>query len=192
MGFLSQLFGIAKDVAPGVIGGALAGGPVGAGLGLIKGIANQVLGRDPASELTDNDAQKIIADPQLYAEFRIRVQEIELEKERERTKQLQEETEKLKAVNATMQAESRSEHWPQFSWRPFNGFSYPVTVFAIYFGLPLLNRVVPEVSPLIWMGWLSILGVAVWDRGKEKRAAAGEHKAGLLEGAINAIRGGKS
>jgi len=189
MGFLSQLFGIAKDVAPGVIGGALAGGPVGAGLGLIKGIANQVLGRDPASELTDNDAQKIIADPQLYAEFRIRVQEIELEKERERTKQLQEETEKLKAVNATMQAESRSEHWPQFSWRPFNGFSYPLTVFSIYFILPVLDKIVPSVPQWIWMGWLAILGVATWDRGKEKRAKAGEQKAGLIEGAIKAIQG---
>jgi hypothetical protein len=48
---------------------------------------------------------------------------------------------------------------------------------------------VPDVPQWIWIGWLSILGVAVWDRGKEKRAAAGEQKTGMIAGAISAIRG---
>ena len=33
------------------------------------------------------------------------------------------------AVNQTMQAESKSEHWPQYTWRPFWGF-----ISAIAFG----------------------------------------------------------
>jgi len=181
MGFFDKLFDIAKGVAPSVIGGALAGGPLGAGAGLIKGIANEILGKDPESELTNEDAEKIIKDPQLYIQFRIRLQEIELGKLRENTK-------RLETVNQTMRAESKSEHWPQFSWRPFNGFSYPLAVFAIYFVLPLAGKAVPNVPQWIWLGWLSILGVAVWDRGKEKRAKAGEETSGLIAGAIKAIR----
>jgi len=182
MGFLDKLFDVAKGLAPNVIGGALAGGPVGAGVGLIKGIANQVLGKLDDSDVTEEDAQRIIEDPNLYIEFKIRTQEIELAK-------MQEETKRLEAVNQTIQVESKSEHWPQFSWRPFNGFAYPSAVILIYFLLPMFGKTVPDVPQWIWLGWLSILGVAVWDRGKEKRAQTGEHKTGLIEGAIKAIQG---
>ena len=95
----------------------------------------------------------------------------------------------LRTVNATMRAESKSEHWPQYSWRPFNGFTFPLAVILIYFVLPICKAAVPDVPQWVWWGWLSILGVATWDRGKEKRARAGEQKSGLLAGAIKAIRG---
>jgi hypothetical protein len=54
---------------------------------------------------------------------------------------------------------------------------------------------VPAIPQAVWIGWLAILGVATWDRGKEKRIKAGEQlKPGLIESAINAIKstGGQS
>jgi len=88
-----------------------------------------------------------------------------------------------------MRTESQSEHWPQYSWRPFNGFSFPLAIISIYFVLPYLSKTVPVVPQLVWLGWLSILGVATWDRGKGKRAASGDVGGkGLIANAIDAIR----
>src|SRR3990167_10563882 len=53
----------------------------------------------------------------------------------------------IEAVNATMQAEAKSEHWAQWLWRPFNGFSFGVTVPAVYVVLPLLKIPPPAISP---------------------------------------------
>lgn len=185
MSFWDKLVDVAKGAAPSVIGGALAGGPVGAGVGLVKAVAAQVLGKSGESEVSEQEAERIIQDPHLYMEFKARLQEVELGKLKEHTKQLE-------TVNETMQAESKSERWPQYSWRPANGFAYPAAVILVYFVLPLIGRSVPAVPELIWTGWLVILGVAVWDRGKAKRAEAGEHKPGLLQGAIQAIQGRSS
>jgi hypothetical protein len=62
-------------------------------------------------------------------------------------------------------------------------------VLCIYFLLPALGKSVPEVPQWVWVGWLSILGVATWDRGKEKRAKAGDQPLGLIASTIEAIRG---
>lgn len=53
----------------------------------------------------------------------------------------QEKTKQIEAVNRTMQAESKSEHWIQWSWRPFNGFLFGVTLFLGYV-IPALVNVV--------------------------------------------------
>lgn len=96
---------------------------------------------------------------------------------------------RLETVNRTMRAEAKSERWPQYSWRPVNGFAFPVAVILIYFVLPLCQAVVPDIPQWVWIGWLSILGVATWDRGKEKRAKAGDQGVGILASAIQAIKG---
>lgn len=72
----------------------------------------------------------------------------------------------IAAVNTTMQAEAKSEHWPVYSWRPFNGFLFGVTIFGVYFLLPLCKVPVPTVPEFVWMAWGGILGVASWFRGK--------------------------
>jgi len=69
-------------------------------------------------------------------------------------------------INTTMQAETKAEHWPSYSWRPFNGFLYGGTIFAVYFLLPLLKQPVPVIPSEVWLGWSAILGVASWFRGK--------------------------
>lgn len=178
MGAFSKIADGLKAIAPTVANFIVPGSGT-----LLEGLMRAVTG-DSKSDI-EAVAAKIEADPKLYVEL----QKMAIERE---VSLAQIDAAKLATVNATIQAESKSERWPQYSWRPVNGFAYPLAVILIYFLLPLLGKATPDVPQWIWVGWLSILGVAVWDRGKEKRAKAGEHKTGLLEGAIKAIRGGKS
>jgi len=83
------------------------------------------------------------------------------------------ETARIQTVNTTMRAESKSEHWPQWSWRPFNGFAFGVTAFGAYFVLPLVHIVPPDIPSNLWMMWGSILGVAAWHRGAQQREVVG-------------------
>ena len=148
---------------------------------LVEGLMRSVTGDKPETPI-DEVAARISADPALMVQLQ--------EKAMEHEARLADiEAKKLATVNQTMQAESQSEKWPQYSWRPFNGFCFPAAVILIYFVLPICAATVPDVPYWVWAGWLSILGVATWDRGKEKRAKAGESKPGLIEGAIKALRG---
>lgn len=85
-----------------------------------------------------------------------------------RARMYESETKRLEAVNATMQSESKSEHWAQWLWRPFNGFVLGTLVLGDYFVLPLLKIPSPYVPPEVWMALGAILGVASWHRGKAK------------------------
>lgn len=148
---------------------------------LVEGLMRAVTGDGPDTPI-DAVAEKIAADPALMVQLQ--------EKAMDHEARLADiEARKLESVNATMRTEAQSERWPQYSWRPFNGFMFPVSVVLIYFVLPMAGDTVPDVPQWVWAGWLSILGVATWDRGKEKRAKAGDQKTGLIAGAIQAIRG---
>ncbi|MBW2081675.1 MAG: hypothetical protein JRI39_00980 [Deltaproteobacteria bacterium] len=172
-----------------LLGGTL-GGPGGATLGAM--VARAV---GAEADVPKDIYEKIEANPDAAVKLR------ELELKHEETlqelalKRVQVEAERdlgaIREVNATMREEARSEHWPQYSWRPFNGFSFPLAVMCIYFVLPLLRVTVPQVPQWVWVGWLSILGVSAYHRGKEKRTKAGEQSPGLIAGAISAIRGGR-
>lgn len=72
----------------------------------------------------------------------------------------------IEAVNKTMQAEAAADHWPTYSWRPYNGFVFGSTFFGVYFLLPLLKLPVPVVPTEAWIALGSVLGVASWFRGK--------------------------
>ena len=79
----------------------------------------------------------------------------------------------LQAVNATMQAESKSEHWPQWSWRPAIGFTACGILVNNYILLPYFGPlgIVPIVVPSeVWVMIMAVLGVAAWTRGQEKIA----------------------
>ena len=77
------------------------------------------------------------------------------------------------AVNATMQAEAKSEHWIQYSWRPMVGFTFigfiinnfVLIPYAAALGLGVQVLSIPEG---IWSAMLVILGVAAGTRGLEK------------------------
>lgn len=175
MSFLKKVVEGVKAVAPTVANVALPGSGT-----VIEKLIRKVTG-DNTSEI-EFLAEQIENDPKLYLELQRDAMAHE-------ASLAQIEAAKLESVNATMREESKSEHWPQYSWRPFNGFTYPIAVILIYFLLPLLGKAVPDVPQWIWIGWLSILGVATYSRGKEKRAKAGEQDAGVIANTIKAIRG---
>ncbi len=174
--FLDKLLSGLKTIAPTVANLALPGSGI-----LVESLMRSVSG-EPIETPLDQVAQKIMADPKLYIDLQRQAMEHE-------ALLADIEAKKLATVNTTMQAEAASEHWPQYSWRPFNGFLYGPAIILIYFCLPLFDKAIPSVPEWIWMGWAAVLGVATWDRGKEKRVKSGESSPGLLVGAIQAIRG---
>jgi hypothetical protein len=165
-----------KAVAPTVANLALPGSG-----SLVSSMMRAVTGDGPDTPI-EAVAAKIEANPKMFLELQTKAMDHE-------ARMAEVDAKKLAIVNATMQKETQSDKWPQYSWRPFNGFTFPLAVICIYFVLPMIDKAVPAVPHWVWLGWLSILGVATYDRGKEKRAKAGEKKTGLLEGAIAAIRG---
>ena len=173
--------------------GTALGGPAGGAVGTLASMVAGAFGLKPDAK-PDQVMAAIEKDPQAA----VKLKEIETNAKTEMHRlnvqlaiqRSQQETAQIQAVNATMQAESKSEHWPQYSWRPTNGFAFPIAVIAVYFVLPLLGKTVPNVPEWVWIGWLSILGVTTYHRGKEKRIKAGDTMSqGLLTGAIRAIRG---
>lgn len=176
MGVFESILSGVKAVAPTVANIVLPGSGT-----LVHSLMRAVTGDGPEADI-EAVAAKIAADPALMVELQSRAMDQEV-------KLAEIEVKKLATVNQTMQAEGKSDKWPQYCWRPFNGFCFPVAVIVIYFALPLAGKTVPDVPQWVWVGWLSILGVATWDRGKEKRAKAGEPSGGLLAGVVNTIRG---
>lgn len=74
----------------------------------------------------------------------------------------------IASVNATMQAEAKSEHWIQWSWRPFFGFTGAAILINNYILLPYLvqfGAVRIDVPMEVWMTIMAVLGVAAWTRG---------------------------
>jgi len=79
--------------------------------------------------------------------------------------------EALSIVNATMQAEAKSEHWMQWSWRPAVGFLFVLIGISNYVLLPYLKKYglqTIEIPSEMFMAILAILGVASWHRGVKK------------------------
>ncbi len=91
------------------------------------------------------------------------------------------ETANIQAVNTTMQSEGKSEHWPQYSWRPFWGFASGLAFFFTCILVCILawNAVVGKDAaalgqiPLIIGAFATlfsipgaILGIASWKRGQ--------------------------
>lgn len=97
------------------------------------------------------------------------------------------ETNRIESVNKTMREESKSEHWPQYSWRPFWGFAsglgfLAVTILvsllawrAVMLGdgaaLQMIPSFVTSMSTLFGIPMI-ILGVSAHHRGKQKREMA--------------------
>jgi len=173
--------------------GAAFGGPGGAAIGTLASLVAGAFGLKP-----DAKPEEIIAVIEKDPQAAVKLREIETNAKVEihrlnvqlAIQQSQEEIAKIQSVNTTMQAESKSEHWPQYSWRPWNGFWFPPTVAGIYILLPILDKTVPTVPEWVWMGWLCILGVATWHRGRMQRAQAGDNSQGVVAGIINAIKKG--
>ena len=75
------------------------------------------------------------------------------------------------AVNATMQAEAKSEHWVQYTWRPIVGFTFAGVIINNYILLPYfiaMGLKSVDIPEGIWSAMLVVLGVAAGTRGLEK------------------------
>jgi hypothetical protein len=168
------------DAAP-LLGTAL-GGPLGGGIGSILAAAFG------SEDKPDSILKAIEADPDAAT----KLQEIQ---SREKTTlaqivaqqtalELAERTKQIQAVNATMQVEAKSEHWVQYSWRPFWGFVSALAFLALTLFVCFLTYkaiaegetdafvMIPQLIGSFTMLFgvpAAILGVASWHRGKEKR-----------------------
>lgn len=74
-------------------------------------------------------------------------------------------TRALEAVNKTMQAETASEHWPTYSWRPFIGFMFGLYIASMWL-LPFFGKQPVSISADLTLSIGAILGVASYFRGK--------------------------
>lgn len=164
--------------------GGILGGPVGAAVGAVGSIIASVLG---VANTPDAVSQALAINP----DAAVKLAQIEKDRQVELQtllvqaagNQLAAETAAIQAVNATMQAESKSEHWASWLWRPFIGFcvgfntaASSVLVLGVYGGvmfgnkeagnalatLPLVLGALAAITATV----LPILGIASYFRGK--------------------------
>ena len=83
----------------------------------------------------------------------------------------------IKAVNDTMQQESKSEHWLQWSWRPLVGLCFVAVIVNNYIVMPYFPHLHTIAIPAeVWSAMLVILGVSAGTRGMEKIVNAKKDK----------------
>lgn len=129
------------------------------------------LGTSPDPETL---ATAILKDPEARLKVMLAEQSFALEV-------IKQDTATILAVNATMQSEGKSEHWPQYSWRPFWGFASGTAFFFVCILVCILSwqAVVNKdasalgMIPLIIGAFATlfaipggILGIASWKRGQ--------------------------
>lgn len=144
--------------------GGLLGGPAGGAVGTIISAA---LGTENSPDAVD---AMLTANPDAVVKLRdierqrqVELQTLSVTAEGNR---LASETAAIVAVNTTMQTEAKAEHWPSYTWRPYNGFIFGTMFIGVYFILPLLHIPVPVVPTEAWLAMGAVLGVASWFRGK--------------------------
>jgi hypothetical protein len=75
----------------------------------------------------------------------------------------------LQTVNATMQAETKSEHWAQWMWRPMVGFTFCAILVNNYILVEYVSTAKPITVPgEVWNAILIVLGAASALRGWQK------------------------
>lgn len=184
-GIWGKVAGLIGGAAPMV--GQLLMGPAGNSIG---SMVASVLGVAPTPDAV---AQAIQADPEaavkiarIESEERVRLQELLTQQS---ANELQAESANLATVNTTMQAEAQSEKWLQYSWRPIFGLTLAaafmtVVVFCCVLAwraiskadadaMSMIPSLISSFMPMFGFG-ATIVGVAAWHRGKEKRVRAGE------------------
>lgn len=162
--------------------GTLLGGPAGGAIGTVVASA---FGADPADpgdlvHKMDADPEAAVKLKEIEARHRERLEEIGLMRARLLVEQ---ETATVRAVNATMQSEGKSEHWPQYSWRPFWGFSSGLAFLAVCVlvsilafravaladaaAMAMIPQVITSFTTLFTIAG-AVLGIAAWGRNRLK------------------------
>lgn len=189
---LSIALGLAK-IVPGVVG-FFSGDKAEEKADKVINLAKQITGIDDPQEAVN----AIHASPELQVKMQELTNNLIIA-------EMQEETKQLQAVNATMQAEAKSEHWPQWSWRPFNGYMFGLTLFFNYAFPPIVNMFIAafgeattkhlaagSIPEFVFVAWASVLGVTSWHRGMQKREKDGGGSSGMMSALAQRIAGGAS
>jgi hypothetical protein len=174
-----DLEGVIGSAAP-LLGG-LIGGPAGAAVGSIVssalGVGNTP---DAVSQAISTNPDAAVKLRQIEADQATKLRELAVTAENNR---LIAETAALASVNATMQAEDKSDHWPTYAWRPFIGFCVGFNTIAasilvlgvfgaVIFGAPQAAAAVTQLPTVlgalaaISATVLPILGIASYFRGR--------------------------
>ncbi len=162
---------IIKAVLPWI--GTALGGPLG-------GVAADIVGKTLGLENKTVDSVKAVLagmPPEELAKLKIAEMDMQLKSAQlgyDNIQKLAEieyktaelETRNVENINKTMQAEAAAEHWPSYSWRPYNGFLFGTTIFCCYVLLPLFKIPPPVIPNEVWLAWGGILGIASFFRGK--------------------------
>lgn len=177
MSFFNKIKGILGVVAPVAANLVLPGSG-----GVVNKLMDTVLKDNDIdiNDMTDEEKAEVISkDPELLAGLKAKAMELEAEIAKAKN-------ENMAQVNDTMKAELKDGNWFQKGWRPFNGYMFPISVLLIYVVIPIVEAYadnlildvhVPEV---LWIGWLSILGVAVHGRNKDKQATRGGSSGSII------------
>lgn len=161
---MADVMDVVKSVLPWI--GTALGGPLG---GIAASAVGKALGMEDSTVAT---VKAVLGGmpPEELAKLKLAELQTSLEMQRIGVDSIQKlaelETRNLEAVNKTMQVEAAAEHWPTYSWRPYNGFLFGTTIFCSYFLLPLFKIPVPSIPTEVWMTWGGILGIASFFRGK--------------------------
>ena len=159
------------SIAPKIIGW-FAGDKAEATANKVLDVAKSVTGLGDPKDAVD----AINADPALALQFQQAIIALELALAQEDNKALAE-------VNATMRAEAQSEHWPQWSWRPFCGFCLGLGFLVVTVFISILAFDVVKTKDATALGMVPqlvgsfaalfaciapVVGVAAWKRGQAK------------------------
>lgn len=113
----------------------------------------------------------VIADPTKKAEIAQKIaelnQQVTLANIAEAEKELEAQTAQIQAVNQTMQAEDKSEHWLVWCWRPVIGLTLAAILINNYIVLPYLVKYGAQkinIDTEAWMAIGAVLGIASWGR----------------------------
>ena len=167
--------------------GTALGGPLG---GLAGAALAKVLGVEETPEAVERAILK--ADPETL----IKLKEAEIAFIRTQNEIL---IAQITEVNKTMRAESTSEHWPQWSWRPFWGFisalaffgEIVLLTFAVYKGSINIGQAAAVASATvpIWAVPGAILGITAYGRNRLKEARIGiEPEEGLIANLLSRLK----
>lgn len=173
---VKSLVGKAAPLLGSLVGGP-AGGTVGALISSALGVENEPSAIVKALE---TDPQAAVKLAEIEATQRVELERLAVE---QATNEMVNDTQRILAVNQTMQVEGKSEHWVQYTWRPFwgfiSGFAFLVVcVFVCTLGYKAIvegnadaiGMIAPTIAAFTTLFAIpgGIVGVASWKRGNEK------------------------
>jgi len=159
--------------------GAVFGGPGGAMVAGAFGLKPDAKPKEIIAAI-EKDPQAAIKLKEIETNAKVEIHRLNIQLA---IQQSQQETVRLQAVNTTMQTESKSEHWPQWAWRPYWGFisGTAFLVVCVFICFLAYKAVVLQDSnaigaiPIIIGAFTSlftiagaVLGITAWGRNKLK------------------------